>query len=71
MYGIKHNWADIKNDDGDVIFHELLSVDLATNRQAKYTLSALKAKTAKINLFELSKMRNSRMLRNRNYSRKV
>ena len=71
MHGIKHNWTDIKDDDGDVILHELLSVDLATNRQSKYTLNAFEAKTAKINLFELSEIRNSQMLRKRNYSRKV
>jgi len=62
MNDIEHNWRDIKDKRGNIILHELTSVDLATKRQCKYKLCAIEAKSAFIHLFDEAKKRNEGLL---------
>jgi len=70
MNEIEHSWLDIKDESERVMMHELASVHLATERQVRYRLNAVKVKASSIDLLKIAETRNSKMLILGDYSEK-
>jgi len=62
MDKIINNWTRIKDNDGNILFRELSSVDLCTNRQCKTRLSSLEIEKSIIDTPKLTERKKEQLL---------